>query len=283
MAAGRQPMAAGHCATVLRPALFRYGSSLLPEALTRVLSPGMLLNTTRGTLLALLALFASCAFAQPDKPKTKVVLYKDRIAAQWDTVNCVKNIIKVNPLLFLRGEVPVYYERALSSRLSAELGMGITLRNYVNLTFAGDHADADDFGAGTKILNSPSAHLGFRYYLTDDLEPQGNYLQVEFAYLRYGKEITVKDSTGQFTGLTNLDERIFNDVRLYYGYQKLSSTSNWLFDFYAGIAMRSRHMIIVNEKIDTTVPFPRPVTYEIEEIDDLVPAFFLGVKIGLGW
>ncbi len=241
----------------------------------------MLQTPYRKALLAFALVFlAAGVVAQPDKPKTKVVLYKDRIAAQWDTVNCVKNVVKINPLLFLRGEVPVYYERALSSRLSAELGMGITLRNYVNLTFAGDHADADDFGAGTKILTSPSAHLGFRYYLTDDLEPQGNYLQVEFAYLRYGKKISEKDSTGQFNGITNLDERIFNDVRLYYGYQKLSSTSNWLFDFYAGVALRSRHMIIVNEDLNTST---RKVTYDIEEIDDLVPAFFLGVKIGLGW
>jgi hypothetical protein len=102
----------------------------------------MLPKTPRGTLLALLALIASCAMAQPGKPKTKVVLYKDRIAAQWDTVDCVKSALKINPLLFLRGEVPVYYERALSSRLSAEFGVGLTFRNYVNLTFAGDHADA---------------------------------------------------------------------------------------------------------------------------------------------
>src|SRR5690606_34598026 len=41
--------------------------------------------------------------------KTKVVLYKDRVAAKWDTVNCVKNVLKFNPLLFLRGEIPIYY------------------------------------------------------------------------------------------------------------------------------------------------------------------------------
>lgn len=228
-----------------------------------------------------LVFLAAGAVAQPGKPKTKVVLYKDRIAAQWDTVDCVKNVVKVNPLLFLRGEIPVYYERALSSRLSAELGVGLTYRNYVNLTFAGDHADADDFGAGTKIISNPTAHVGFRYYLIDDLEPQGNYLQVELAYLRYSKDISLKDSlTGQFNGLTELDERVFNDIRLYYGYQKLSSSSNWLFDFYGGIALRVRHMTIVNNNFDAAKV---RWSYDIEEIDDLVPAFFLGVKVGLGW
>lgn len=223
---------------------------------------------------------AGRTFAQPEKGSTKVVLYKDRIAAQWDTVSCVKNVLKANPLLFLRGEVPLYFERALSPRLSMEIGAGITYRNYVNLTFAGDHGDADDFGAGTKILPSPAFHIGTRYYLVDDLEPQGQYLQLEFAYLRYAKEISEQDSLGLFNGTTNLDERIFNDVRLYYGYQKLSGTSNWLFDFYGGVALRNRYMEIVSEKLNLAEGVR---TYSVETIEDVVPAFFLGVKVGLGW
>lgn len=236
--------------------------------------------SARPVLAAILFLIAFAAWAQPTKPRTKVVLYKERIAAQWDTVDCVKNVVKANPLLFLRGEIPIYYERALSSKLSGELGFGVTLRNYLNMTFAGDYPDADDFGAGTDIVPSPSYHVGIRYYMVDHLEPEGGYLQIEFAHLRYAKEISEKDSTGQFNGVSNLDERIFNDVRLYYGYQKLSSTSNWLFDYYAGIALRSRHMTVVNENLNIA---EGQWTYDIEEIDDVVPAFFLGVKVGLGW
>ncbi len=240
----------------------------------------MLLKSSRGLVLALCTLVASFALAQPGKPKTKVVLQRDRIAAQWDTVDCVKNALKANPLLFLRGEVPIYYERALSARLSAELGVGLTYRNYINLTVAGDHPDADDFGAGTKIKTHPSFHVGFRYYLVDDLEPQGSYLHIEFAYLRYGKEITEKDSTGQLSERINLDERTYNDFRLYYGYQMLSGSSNWLFDFYGGVALRNRSMIIVNEDLNIA---EGKWSYEIERINDAVPAFFLGVKVGLGW
>jgi hypothetical protein len=214
------------------------------------------------------------------QPRTKVVLYKDRIAAQWDTVNCMKNILKINPLLFFRGEIPIYYERALSPNLSAELGLGITYRNYINLTIAGDNADADDFGAGTTIVPSPSFHIGLRYYLMAELEPQGAYMQIEFAYLRYGKDIGEKDSTGGFNGITNRDERIYNDFRLYGGYQSLSSTSNWLFDFYGGVALRSRYMEIVHENLN--IPLGK-WTYDIEKKNDVVPAFFLGVKVGLGW
>lgn len=240
-------------------------------------SLGMPIQRFRPLLLTLLcALLLQGALAQP--PRTKVVLYKDRLAAQWDTVDCVKNVVTINPLLFLRGEIPVYYERALSIRLSAILGAGITYRNYLNLDFAGD--DADDFGAGTEIVAKPSFHLGARYYLLDDLEPQGTYFQVEFAYLNYSKNITQKDSTGQFTSNKLLDERIYNDVRLLFGYQHLSGRNNWLFDFYGGIAMRKRDMQIVHEDLNLS---ERQWMYSIENKRDNVPAFFLGVRIGYGF
>lgn len=232
----------------------------------------------RAGLLIPLALLALCAAAQPDKQHTKVLLARDRMAAQWDTVDVVKNVVKLNPLLFFRGEVPVYYERVLSYRLSAELGLGFTWRNYISLPINGD--DADAFSAGTRIVAKPSFHLGFRYYLQDDLEPQGTYAQVDFAYLNYTKFMDTKDSSGYFTGNELKDERIFNDLRLLVGYQKLSGTSNWLFDFYGGLGLRARSLIKVNENYNTVTD---RFTYAVEDVKDLVPAVFLGVKVGVGW
>ena len=42
--------------------------------------------------------------------------------------------VKINPLLYFRGELPVYFEHAISQRVSMEIAVGITLRNYLNLT-----------------------------------------------------------------------------------------------------------------------------------------------------
>ena len=39
-------------------------------------------------------------------------------------------------------------------------------------------------------------------------------------------------------------------------------------------------MTIVNNNYDAV---EQRWSYDIEEIDDVVPAFFLGVKVGLGW
>lgn len=229
-------------------------------------------------LAAALPALLTPAAAQPGGARTKVVLYKDRIAAQWDTVNCVKNVFKLNPLIFLRGEIPLYYERALSPRLSAELGAGITTRNYLGGGFAGDLAD--DFGAGTKILNRPALHAGFRWYFTHDLEPVGFYTQVEFAYLDHAKDIFMKDSTGHVGTNSLRDRRLYNDVRLYGGFQSLSPSSNWLVDVYAGVGFRNRSITRVKEHMDL---HDRSWQYTVTEEHDNVPALFLGVKLGYGF
>jgi len=229
--------------------------------------------------LVLVALLAGCAAtAQSPKGKPKVLLYKDRLAAQFDTVDCVKNVLKLNPLLFLRGEVPLYYERALTPRLSIELGLGITLRDYLGLSIVND--DADDFGAGTEIIANPSYRVAVRFYLGDDLEPQGWYIQPEFGHLRYTKDILAIDSAGAFTDQRFRDERSFNDLRLLGGYQMLSMSSNWLFDFYFGAGFRDRDRTIVSERLDTVT---RTYTYSVEQKRDQVPVLFLGVKVGLGF
>ncbi len=201
--------------------------------------------------------------------------------AQFDTVDIVKNVIKVNPLLFFRGEVPIYYERALSPNLSIEVGVGVTLRDYLKMSFGGD--DADDFGAGTEIIPNLSLHGGIRFYLTDDLEPQGWYIQPTFSHLRYEKAILVRQPDGQYTDDQNYhDIRIFNDIRLLFGHQMLGYGSNWLFDVYGGFGFRDRSMQVVQERIDLSVS-PPTYTYDIDDRNDQVPAFYLGVKVGLGF
>jgi hypothetical protein len=226
--------------------------------------------------LVLLLLAGLQAFAQ--EPKPRVLLYKDRLAAQFDTVKVVKNAIKANPLLFFRGEVPIYFERALTHKLSLELGIGITLRDYLGLSFIGD--DADDFGAGTEIRPNPSYHMAARFYLGQDLEPQGWYLQPGFSHLAYTKDIVERAPDGGFTDNTFRDRRIYNDMRLLLGYQMLGATSNWLFDVYGGLGYRDRNMKIVRETIDLTT---QQFTYIEIEKNDRIFVPYIGVKVGVGF
>jgi len=229
-------------------------------------------------LLLVAGLSVTLGLSAQSKPKTKVVLYKDRLNAAFDTVNCVKNVIKINAFSFLRGEFPVYYERAITHDVSVEIAAGITFRNYIPLTMFGD--EVDDFSAGTEIKIGPSFHAGFRYYFLDDIEPQGGYLQLGFSYLQYIKDIRPKDVNGEITDVRYRDTQTFNDIRLVYGYQLLSARSNWLFDFYGGVGMRDKQATNVIENYDVTT---NVWSYEIKEIDEVVPAIFLGAKVGVGF
>jgi hypothetical protein len=240
----------------------------------------MTCQTTRNLLGLVLGGLLATNPVQAQKERTGVILYKDRVAAAFDTVPCVKNVLKANPLLFFRGEIPIYYERAITHRLSLEAGIGVTLRNYLALSFTGD--DADDFGAGTEIIPRLSFNAGFRYYFADDIEPQGAYGQISFAHLNYTKDIRTKGPTGEFSDVTLRDDRTYNDVRLLFGYQMLSINSNWLFDVYCGPAFRDRFNVKVEEHLDLSGEQPK-WAYNVKESKDQTVAFFLGVKVGLGF
>ncbi len=235
----------------------------------------------RSLLVSFLLSVPTLLLAQPRKVqpgKARVLLYKERMAAQFDTVDVVKNVLKINPLLFFRGEIPLYYERAISPNVSLEVGLGVTLRNYMALSFVGD--DADDFGAGTEIIANPSYHIAARFYFVHDLEPQGLYLQPGYSHLVYSKDILERRPDGSFSDTKYRDERTFNDLRLFLGYQGLSMRSNWLFDLYGGVAFRDRRMLVVEETLNLVTD---QYTYNVEERKDRVPAIFLGIRVGVGW
>lgn len=234
-------------------------------------------------LVVLLANGAAVLAQNGVKPRAKVLLYRERMAQQFDTVDVVKNALKLNPLLFMRGEIPLYYERALSNRLSMQVGIGMTWRNYINFNLDAD--EVDDFGEGTKIIAKPSYHIAARYYFSDDLEQAGPYMELEFAHLDYVKDIAMKDSLRQLTDQKFRDTRTFNDLRLLFGHQSLSATSNWLVDFYGGIGLRDRRMIIVQESFHpgSSPQDPSRYTYTTKAEDDIVPVLFLGVRVGLGF
>lgn len=215
---------------------------------------------------------------QADQRRMRVLLERERLAQQFDTARVVKNVFKVNPLLLLWGEVPLYYERALTYRLSVEVGVGFTMRNYVSMAIG--NGDADDIGAGVDVVNKPSYRGGLRYYLVDDLEPQGSYMQLEFAHLAYVKDISAIAPDGRLTGEVFRDERIYNDFRLLAGLQQLSRSSNWLFDVHAGLGYRVRSEQVVMETRDLP---SGTYSYHVENRTKHLPVFFLGVKVGLGF
>lgn len=67
-----------------------------------------------------------------------------------------KNIIKIAPLSFLSGFVPVFYEKSLSDLFSIQVGVGITTKNYVRdaLYDAGSAASGNGTGSSAFAYKS---------------------------------------------------------------------------------------------------------------------------------
>lgn len=204
-----------------------------------------------------------------------MLVQDDKHQVRFDTIRAVKNSFKLNPLIFLTGEIPIYYERSLSPQISFEFALGLTFRNYLSVLYGNE---ADDLGGGVEVTPNPSFHFAIRYYFEPNFEQEGLYVSPEFSYRKYSKNISEKDPDGRFSDRSNLDERIYWDVKALVGYQSISHSSNWLLDFYTGLGVRVRDMQIVTE----TNTIGSGWTYEVEQVNDIVPAIYVGIKFGLG-
>ena len=152
--------------------------------------------------------------AMAQNGKTKVVLYKDRLAAQFDTVKCVKNVIKINPLLFFRGEIPIYYERAISP--NAEPGSGRRCHPPRITSPSPSTAMMRMIsGPAPRSSRNLSFHIGCRYYFVDDLEPQGTYLQPGLLAPAIHQGHPGEGCRWRISPTSTMrDDRIYNDIRV---------------------------------------------------------------------
>ena len=186
-----------------------------------------------------------------------------------------KNIIKLNPLDLLVTSFPIYYERVLAPKISAEIGLGVT-------TTAGSIT----FLEGTLLNNTDGFYkgktglmfkLGMRYYPSkhDDI-PEGTYLGLEYqvrqyAYDTYPYKNGSRTSEGPYQNTTFTQQDL---IRFILGYQGIGSGS-FTWDPYIGVGWRKLTFDgwYVNDKnvpvLGTTSIFK--------------PTFIIGFKMGLGF
>src|SRR3990172_5779197 len=75
-------------------------------------------------------------FAQELKTNTKtdtVITTKISVFNYFDTpeTDKIRNAFKINPLLLANGDLPFYWEHKINEKLSIELALGITFRDYI--------------------------------------------------------------------------------------------------------------------------------------------------------
>ncbi len=173
--------------------------------------------------------------------------------------------LKLNPLLLVRGDIPVYYEMSLSNRLSVELGVGLTAIDY--LTSRNYNLDPDQ-DLDYKIELGFSVRGGLRYYTSDySYEPHGFYFGVTYRLQNFKSELT---KINNFDNLSENIEAVNNDARFEIGFVNTFEEGVFI-EPYIGIGFRSRDYdkIIIDEFV-----------YSINRTNDIVPYFSIGAKIG---
>lgn len=175
-----------------------------------------------------------------------------------------KNIVKLSPLSFLWGQVPVSYEREINSFFSVEVGVGITTQNFLRGWAKGIRED-NDFNDGDIIWNAPGnentenildpyqykkrkAQIGYfitaqpRIYIESE-GMDGSYIGFSVSYLHFGNkhEKLIPNSSlsndMKFSNESVKEHEKFTDFMVNFGSQSLFDRIS--LDYSVGLGLRN--------------------------------------------
>ena len=196
--------------------------------------------------------------------------------AFWpDSLYAVRNAVKIDPLQVIFGDFSIFYERIIKSGYSAEIGVGLTRRNYAIGWF--DYS-LDNLGENVDIETGYSLSISARRYFRDSGELNGLYLALGFSVRSYKTDYFVVDSAGTLTDISFEDKRLLNSGSLILGYQALTIRSNIFVDAYIGMALINKDLDVV-----TSSDINDPDAYSIDEQKEYALGFEIGLKIGFGF
>ena len=189
-----------------------------------------------------------------------------------------KNHIKINPALAFSGDIPLYYERVINRKFSVEVGVGVTLRNYVQDVF--DLVDDID-PATRKTRIGYSGRATLRYF-PDPYYPApiGWYFFAQVQYKLF--ENWAKDCdplTGKSNSNLLPESKVLTDLRLGFGMQEMLAGERFIIDYYFGLGLRFKETEILICEEQETNPTPKYISF-IEKKPETLPNLALGLKLG---
>lgn len=210
-----------------------------------------------------------------------------------------ENIIKITPLGFVSGIVPVYYEKVINEFFTLQGGIGITSRNYIRSAFqeAGETAIKIDYPwiDDNQYLDEADAPITFthrtakigyaislepRLYF-DSEAPDGSYFGVSYDFYRYNFNIPaiISTTTGSYVhkgGLQKEHENI-SDLMAVFGYHSIYERLT--LDFSLGLGLRnvkgSKYYYATDLYTSTNPPLEGFARYKQSIFN-----FNIGLKIG---
>ncbi len=192
--------------------------------------------------------FATTSFAQTktsstDTSKT-VIIFNSGSPSAKKTYSAGNQIVKIDPLGFIFGKIPVSYERRLSDLFSVQLSAGLTSKNYLRSFWQNEEAEFNDdyssnnpnMPAGYTDQTDPlynydhrKADLGYtvsiqpRVYLNEEAL-EGSFFGLGLSMSRYNFSTPglVPTTSGlEFTGPTKKEYEKIKDITVYFGWQRL--------------------------------------------------------------
>lgn len=190
------------------------------------------------------------------------------------------NLIKVDPVLILVGEVPLFYERRINDFLSLEIGAGPTLAHELTI-FSGDFFSVLD-GSYELYPEGATTELGLTYSLSARLYPladgdaEGVYLGPTYHYKDFRFLYPLIDQNGFPTEDGSRLKWKYNDYLVQGGYQ-YEFWDNLYVDTYLGFGLRNKTLDVIQMTYDDD----GNRQYNIGTVKKKSIAYSFGTKLGI--
>jgi hypothetical protein len=184
----------------------------------------------------------------------------------------------------------LYYERAITKSISAEIAIGITKKDYLqNLIeiMSEDINDVDPkFGAEEKSKSNISYKLGLRFY-KKGMVMDGFYFALELAQRNYSNEVTMVEQptlnyiTNTYSTTKFIEETNHREYKFIVGSQNFYFWEAFFVDYYIGAGVDQYHdtrLSLVKDKSPFSAEY-----YELKATNKLSPGFYLGIKLGFAF
>lgn len=175
-----------------------------------------------------------------------------------------KNIVKLSPLSFISGQIPVFFEREINSFFSIQGGLGITTHNYWEelIDKANDGSTTefqsitwDDGSTNNTYENlTPSGYSNYRkskmgtffslepriYFESEGMD--GSYISLTYRNMAYKTAANKIDASGGFSSdpvylnTTFAESKKMSDILVSFGYQTLYDRIS--LEYSTGIGLR---------------------------------------------
>jgi len=195
-----------------------------------------------------------------------------------------QQLVKVDPIWIAEGNVPIFYERKINTKLSVEVSAGVTFKNYAYDLFRVIEGEGD---TARRIYQPGYSFSGsLKYYPSNYTEAlEGFYIAPEVRYRYYSSEAQKYNLSNTFVGTPSTnpsnfvqETMMFTDFKLVFGYIAYIEDVVPI-EFYAGAGIRLRNL---NRAYNVSDNAGNTTTQIVPEVDSR-PLLSMGLKIGMGF